>query len=173
MSWKAVPVPPSEVTAEMLFELAKKHRLIPENLLDAVDYYNAVSTDCALIEIKDEETGDSVGSLIISEIRDGESASVDFIPVPSFFSPVLKDGSPNPAKFLDMANDVMGEVFRKLLVGRNLRRLTSMVPTSRSRTFKALRACGFKKEGVMRDAIKFSGKPAEDLVIMGMLPTKE
>lgn len=171
--WTAVPVSPEEVTAESLFELAKRHRLIPENINDAVDYYRNVSENCALIHIKDEETGDKVGDLIISDIVDGNSAQVDFIPQPKFFSPILKDGSPNPVKFLDMIDGALSPVFNKLIEGRQLRRLTAMVPKSRSRTFKALRASGFKKEGVMRDAIKFSGEDCQDLVIMGMLPAKE
>ena len=173
MTWIAVPVPREEVTAESLFELAKKHRLIPENVADAVDYYRDISGACALIQIEVEETGENVGSLIVSDIRDGESASVDFIPRPQFFSPVLKDGSRNTDDFLGTAEAVMRPVFEKLMKGRNLYRLTATVPKSRSRTFKALRACGFKKEGVMRDAIKFSSRDVEDLVIMGMLPAKE
>jgi len=173
MSWIAVPVPPEEVTAEALFELAKKHRLIPENVSNAVDHYRDLSGCCALIQVETEDTGENVGSLIVSSIVDGDSARVDFIPRPQFFSPILKDGSRNPEDFLGMAEDVMRPVFERLMEGRGLNRLTATVPKSRSRTFKALRACGFRKEGVMRDAVKFSGRDLEDMVIMGMLPKKE
>lgn len=173
MMWIAVPVPPAEVTAESLFDLAKRHRLVPENITEAVDYYRTICGSCALIHVMVEGTDDKVGDLIISDIVDGTSAQVDFIPQPKYFSPILKDGSQNPEKFLDLIDDAMNPVFNKLIKGRNLRRLTAMVPKSRSRTFKALRACGFKKEGVMRDAIKFAGEDSQDLVIMGMLPAKE
>jgi RimJ/RimL family protein N-acetyltransferase len=173
MSWIAVPVPHEEVTAESLFDLAKKHRLIPENVVDAVDYYRGISACCALIQIEVEGTGENVGSLIVSDIRDGDSAQIDFIPRPQFFSPVLKDGSRNEEDFLGMFDSAVRPVFDKLLAGRDLHRLTAMVPKSRSRTVKALKACGFRKEGVMRDAIKFSSKDVEDLVVMGMLPSKE
>lgn len=160
MTWTAVPVDPEKVTAKYLFDLSDKHRLIPENMVNAIDYYKAVSPGCRIIEIRDGD--DLVGELIISNIMDGESATVDFVPVPEYFA----YGEP----YEDGMRIALSKVFARLMEGRNLRRLTAMIPKTRSRAGKALRACGFKKEGVMRDAIKFNGRPVEDVVIMGLLP---
>ena len=92
---------------------------------------------------------------------------------PRFFAPVSPGGEKNDDPYLDKIRDVLTPVLSRLLSGRRLRRVTSMVPKSRSRTFRALLACGFKKEGQMRRAVKFAGRDAEDVVIMGLLPEKE
>lgn len=173
MTWEAVAVNPAKITPEFLFDIGRKHKLIPERIVSAIDYYRAIAPTCVVIEVVDTETKDSVADIIISDIIDGESASVDFIPVARFFAPVHQDGSKNEDHFHERLNEAIGPIFRKLLSGRDLRRLTAMVPKSRSRTYKALIACGFRKEGQMRDAIKFRGQEAEDLVILGLLPAKE
>jgi len=165
MSWITVPVSPEEVTSERLFKMARRHRLIPDNVVDAVDYYNGISGSCAMIDIRTEDDDELVGVIIVSEIVDGESAMVDLIPQPQFFT------ADQP--FADEMRESIGPMFEKLIDGRNLRRLTAMVPKTRSRTFKALRASGFQKEGVMRKAIKFQGSKPEDVVIMGMMASKE
>ena len=173
MTWIVVPVPPEEVTAETLFELSKKHRLVPENMERALSRYANISSSCAVIEVEDSRDGTKIATLIISSIVDGEDAQVDLIPVSKFFSPVGKDGNKNEDPFLEKIEAALGPVFRRLIKGRELRRLTAMLPKTHSRAFKILRECGFKKEGVMRDAVKFNGKEIEDIVIMGMLADKE
>lgn len=174
MTWTAVAVKPEDVTAEFLYELSEKHRLIPENLTAAIEYYQAICHSCAVIQVIDGDDSEIVADVIISDIADGDSAQIDMVPRPKYFAPILPDGSRNPDPYQQKIEDALAPVFTKLITGRNLRRLTAMVPKSRSRTFKALKACGFKKEGVMRQAVKFKGRTeAEDLVIMGMLPEKE
>lgn len=169
MTWVAAPVPPEEVTAEYLFDLGKRHRLLPENTSLAVAHFKSLSGSCAVIKVKDSRTNDEIATTIISDIVDGESAQVDFIPVAKYYAPIDKAGNRNEDPFLEKTSAALTPVFERLMKGRNLRRLTATVPKSRSRAFKALRECGFNKEGVMRRAVKFSGREAEDLVIMGML----
>jgi hypothetical protein len=173
MTWVAVPVSPDEVTAESLYDLGRKHRLVPENTPLAMGHYQSMVGACAVIRVKDEETDTVVAHLIVSDIVDGESATVDLILVSKLFSPVDKNGNRNAEPFMEKISFALTPVFEKLIEGRGLRRLTSVVPKTYSRAFKALRECGFKKEGVMRNAVKFRGKDAEDLVIMGMLAVKE
>lgn len=166
MTWIPVAVNPEEVTAEYLYDMAKKHRLIPANMADAVMYFKGICSNCAVIAVNDNETGEDVGHVIFTEIADNESAQVDFIPKPKFFS------SANPT-FRDDINEALSPVFESLIEGRNLRRITAMVPRTRNRTKKALAACGFKKEGIIRKGVKFVGKDAEDIIIMGLLSSKE
>ena len=173
MTWEAVAVAPEKVTPEFLYDISRRHKLIPERVVSAIDFFRAQAPSCVVIEVIDRATKDTVAEVIISDICDGESASVDFVPTPKYFSPVKSDGTHNDDPFHERIESVMGPVFRKLIAGRDLRRLTAMVPRSRSRTYKALMACGFKREGAMRNAVKFKGTAAEDLIIMGMLPVKE
>ena len=165
MTWIAVPVSPREVTATSLFDISKQHRLLPDDVSLAIDYFKSVCDNCAVIRVVDEESEEEIGVLIITSIVDGNTADVDFIPHPQFFSP--------DANYREDISAALSPVFAKLMEGRGLRRLTSMVPKSRSRTKHALIACGFKKEGVMRNAVKFAKRDAEDVVILGMIPEKE
>lgn len=173
MTWVAVPVSPEEVTAEYLYDLGRRHKIMPENTALAVENCRAVACNCAVIQVVDEESKDTVAHLIVSEIVDGEAATIDFVPVGKFFSPVGKDGNRNTEPFLEKISSALTPIFRSLIEGRNLRRLTAVVPKTHTRAARALRECGFKKEGVMRDAVKFRGKGVEDLVMMGMLADKE
>jgi len=173
MTWVAVPVSPDEVTAEFLYELGNKHRVVPENTTLAIENYRAVAGNCAVIQVVDEETKETIAHLIVSDIVDGESAVVDFVPVGKFFSPIGKDGGKNTDPFMEKISTALTPIFKSLLSGRGLRRLSAVIPKTHTRAAKALRECGFRKEGVMRDAVKFRGKGVEDLVMMGMLADKE
>jgi len=173
MNWVAVPVDPTEVTAEALYELGDKHRLVPENADLAIEHFRAMSSRCAMLRVDEEETGKEIAVVLFSDIVDGESATVDLVPRSEYFSPVDRRGNPIENPCYEKIKDALQPIFVKLIEGRDLRRLTAMVPKSRSRTFKALRECGFRKEGVMRQAIKLKGRDPEDLVIMGMLKAKE
>ena len=144
-----------------------------ENVDLALWYVTSIYKNGAFIKVVESDDDTEIATLIISNIIDGEEADVDLIPVSKFFSPIGKDGNKNTDPFMDWIKDAIGDIFVKLIEGRELRRLTAMIPSSRSRTAKILRECGFRKEGVKRDAVKFTGNEPEDVVIMGMLPTKE
>lgn len=163
--WTANPVAPSEVTAQYLYDIGKRHRLIPDNVSDAVGYYRGMADCCAVLKIESDD-GDMIADLIIMDIVDGVSAEMTLIPRPQYFAP--------GEDFSDLIQGAITPVTEKLFEARSLRRISAFIPKTRSRTAQALRACGFNKEGVMRDAIKFVGKDeAEDMVIMGLLPNKE
>jgi len=173
MTWVPIPVSPEKVTPEMLYDLAHKHRLVSENTPLAIDNCHYMAHGSVVIKMVDEDTKDEIATVVISDIVEGEEATVDFIPVGKHFSPIGKDGNPNNEPFLEKTEAALGGIFRKLIVGRGLRRLNATVPASRSRTYKALRECGFRKEGIKYDGIRLKGGGLENLVMMGMLADKE
>lgn len=162
--WAVEVIPKGEVSAQYLYDLSSKHRLVIDNLPDAIDRYRAVSPECAIFLITEADTGHEVAQVVVSGVIAGDSANIDFIPQPSYFAPG-SDYEPHLRKAL-----------KPLLAGlmdlRQLNRIQSFVPKSRSRTVRALRSCGFVKEGVMRDAITLS-RGLENVVVMGLLPEKE
>ena len=171
MNWTAVPVAPEKVTAEALYELGHKHRLVPENTDLAIEYFRSMSQNCAMVKITDGDQ--EIATVIFSDIMDGETAMVDLVPNAKYFSPVDEKGSQIENPCYEQTREVLKPILDKLMGARDLRRITSMIPKSRSRTMKALRECGFKKEGVMRKGVQLKGHQPEDLVIMGMLRAKE
>lgn len=168
-TWEIKRVPQDEVTAEFLFKVAKRHGLMFDNVERMISYYRGIVEGCIVLEILKDD-GDRAAYVIISDVVEGESASVDMILVSKHYAPILPDESKNPVPYNDLTAAALIPVLDRLMDAKQLRRVTATVPKSRSRTFHALEACGFKKEGVMRRAVKFSGKDVEDLVIMGLLP---
>ena len=164
MKWEAHPVAPDKVTAEYLYDLSKRHRLVPHNLIDPAGYYGSVADGCIAMTVTNG-TGEVIADVVITDIIQDESAQINLIPCPKYFAP--------GEDFAELIDGALSPVLKKLTEKKDLRRITSLVPKTRHRTCKALIACGFKKEGVMRNAVRFLNKPAEDMVIMGYLPTKE
>lgn len=162
-NWKAVPVHPEKVTPLFLFEIAKRHRLLQENFEGNVDYYAQIAHNCAVVEVVDD-CGGVVAQVFITNIVDGYSARIDFVPRPEYFKP--------SSDFVGKIHDAMSPVFSTLFEKRRLRRISAFVPEERNRTIKALRACGFKKEGCMVDEVKLAGKGFQNLIIMGLLQKK-
>jgi hypothetical protein len=167
-TWTVNRVPAAEVTAEFLLGIARRHRMVFDNPNRMVDYYRAICRDCIVLELL-TDSGEKAADVIISEIVDGEEAVVDLVVVSKHYARIAPDGSESKVPFLDMTRDALVPLFDRLTEARGLRRLTAYVPKSRSRTVHALTACGFDKEGVKRNAIKFAGKEPEGLVIMGRL----
>jgi hypothetical protein len=172
MKWVAVPVATENVTPEFLFKLAKRHKLLPENLALAVENYRHLSGTCAVIEIIDEESKDIIADVIVSGVIDGESGWVDMVPVPKFFAPLNRDGSRNEDPYLARFREALRPLLVRLIEKRGLRRLDCEIPASRRRTVKAMKACGFVEEGVKKYAIKLRDMEPDDLVILGMYPEK-
>jgi len=166
MTWIPVPVNPKDVTADFLFNIAKKHRLIRASTVDDIVHFKEICSRCAVILIEDDETKEEIGHVIFSNIQDGESADLDLIPNPKYFSPAHPE-------FREEIKVALVPVLESLMEGRSLRRVNASVPESRNRTKKALMACGFEKEGVTRKGIKFAGKEAENIINMGLLSGKE
>ena len=163
MTWKVVPVAPEKVTTQYLYGLSKRHRLVPDDLDDALEYYGQAADDCVAMRVVNG--GDTTIADILVMGRGSAEAELIFIPCAKYFAP--GEGFEEPI------DEAMRPVLDKLIDLRGLRRISSYVPKTRSRTFQALRACGFNKEGVQRQKLKFRNKPAEDMVCMGYLPGKE
>ena len=171
-TWTIRTVQKDLVTPEYLFDLAKRHRMVFDDVERMVGYCRATAADCIVLELM-TEADDKAADIIISGIVEGESAGLDFIPVAKHYAPILPDKSKNDVPFNDLTRDALAPILKHLMARKSLRRITALAPRSRNRTVKALLACGFDKEGVMRQAVKFAGKDPEDLMILGMLPDKE
>jgi len=164
MSWQVEPWGKPQVNAAEIFDLFKKHRLIQQNIDLSVAEIQAAASEGIVLTVKNDEQ-QVVATVILSGVIDGERGSVCFVPVPKYFGP--------DEKYQESLREALEPVFSRLIELRGLRRLTAMVPKTRSRTRYALEACGFRKEGEMGDAIQFIRRPPEALVIMGRKAKKE
>lgn len=171
-TWTIRRVDPATATPEYLFDLIKRHRMLPDNVDIAVAYCRTAAASCLVLEIMNENH-EKVADAIISEIVEGDSATLDLMVVSKFYARFNADKTENGVPFNDLTRDALRPAIVRLIEARNLRRITAAIPRSRNRTFSALVACGFSREGVMRRAVKLRGKDPEDLVIMGFLPEKE
>ena len=171
-TWTIRRVDQATATPEYLFDLIKKHRMLPDNVDVAVAYCRNAAASCLVLEIMNE-SHEKVADAIISEIIDGDSATLDLMVVSKFYARFNADKSENDVPFNDLTRDALRPALVRLVEARSLRRITAAIPRSRNRTFNALIECGFSREGVMRRAVKLRGKDPEDLVIMGFLPDKE
>ncbi|MBM3495941.1 MAG: hypothetical protein FJX72_16700 [Armatimonadetes bacterium] len=171
-TWTIRRVNPAEATPEFLFDLLKRHRLLPDNLDVAVACCRNMAPAAIVLEVMNEEH-EKVADAVLSDIMDGEAASLDLMVVSRHYARFNPDKTENETPFNELTRDALRPALLRLIEARHLRRVTAAVPRSRNRTVNALVACGFIKEGVMRRAVKLRGKDPEDLVVMGLLPDKE
>lgn len=171
-TWTIRRVDQMTATPEYLFELVKKHRMLPDHVDVAVAYCRNMASSCIVLEVMNENH-EKVADAVISDIVDGETATLDLMVVSRFYAKFNADKTPNDVPFNDLTRDALRPALSRLVEARKLRRITAAIPRSRNRTYTALLACGFVKEGVMRRAVKLRGKDPEDLVVMGFLPEKE
>jgi hypothetical protein len=171
-TWTIRRVDAATVTPEYLFDLIKRHRMLPDNVDVAVAYCRNAAASCIVLQVMNEDH-EKVADAILSEIVDGDSATLDLMVVSKFYARFNADKTENGVPFNDLTRDALRPALVRLVEARKLRRITAAIPRSRNRTFSALVACGFNREGVMRQAVKLRGKDPEDLVIMGFLPEKE
>lgn len=171
-TWTIRTVPRDQVTPDFLFGIFKRHRMVLENVECMVEYCRMTAPSAIILELMTEDH-EKAADIIISEVVDGDSAAVDLIPVAKFYAPILPDKSKNEVPFNELTRDALAPILKHLMVRKGLRRINADVPKSRNRTIKALAACGFKREGCKRVAVRFAGKEPEDLVIMGLLPETE
>lgn len=171
-TWAIRTVPKEQVTPEFLFGIAKRHRMVLDNVERMLAYCHATAPSSIVLELMTEDH-EKAADIILSEIVVGDSASIDFIPVAKFYAPLLPDKSKNEVPFNELTRDAVAPILKHLMARKELRRITAMVPKSRNRTISALRECGFRREGCMRLAVKFAGKDPEDMVILGLLPETE
>lgn len=153
MSWEIEELDPS---AEDIYALLKRHRLIPESPYAAAGACRALEGGAHYRITSD---GDHVGDLFVSGVIDGDTANIDLVPVPKYFR----------AGFDADFADATAPIFKALFSRHSIRRVTSIVPASRSRTKRALCSLGFKPEGRMREGVVLYKGEVEDLRILGLL----
>jgi len=163
MTWQVIQIAEQDVTPMRLYDLAAAHNLLPSNPNQTIDYYRSLASRCEFFEMLDVGDNGSrpgrVGTVVVSNIVRGESADVDLVPIPEFFT----------CGFQPTIKKALWPVLSRLFADYGVRRLNSFVAVSRPRTKWALVACGFKIEGKMREGVKFAGKRPEDTWVMGML----
>jgi len=146
-----------EMDPSVVYDILKRHKLLPESVVASASMCNNVGTSGIRFTLTNEE-GEHVGDVFVSDIETGETASMDFVPVAKHFR----------AGYHEEFQEVMAPVLSDLFEEFDVRRVTSSVPESRSRTKRALCVLGFSIEGRMRDAVKLHGKIPEDLRLLGM-----
>lgn len=161
MTWLLTEVPREQITGMMVHDILKKHSLLPDNIAGHLDRLKEVGHFSNVFIITEGEDESEVATVIISNVVMGEDADLDFIPNPACF----KDKD----EYKDKLGEVMRPLLRQIVDKGSLRRVTAMVPYTRSRTKVALRTLGFGREGKMRDKVQFQKRPPEDLIIMGLL----
>ena len=162
MNWKLRHI---ETKAEDVFELLKRHRLLHESV-EASAYACRALGDPELstrYRIEDDG-GDRVCDVFLTSVILHDTAMIDLVPVPKHFRRGFDDA------FAAAMRGVLGPAFAKDCY--DLRRITSLVPASRSRTKRALCALGFKPEGRMREAVNLHRDGIQDLRVLGLLKSE-
>jgi hypothetical protein len=152
-------VPDGLVDGELVYEISRRHRLVPANPAAAVLSFRSIAA-CGIVGSISED-GEQIATVIVSGILDGESADLDIIPVSKHFR--------RPKARGDELLSVMRPLLRELFETHRVRRLSAAVPASRRRAISALEALGFAHEGVKRYGVVIDGEDPEDLVLMGLL----
>ncbi|MBK9496736.1 MAG: hypothetical protein IPO08_19985 [Xanthomonadales bacterium] len=161
MSWVAKQR--AEVTPGDLYELAASHRLMPRDMVSAIQSYKAMAGVVKWWDLSTEE-GKHVADLLITPSICG-IAQVDLVPKPEFFAP--------SADFQDDLKAAVSEILAATFGGDlSIRKLEAEVPVSRGRTKKALIALGFRHEGRRSIGVQFYGCEPEDTFLLGLLNDK-
>lgn len=158
VAWALKQIPADLATPEMLYDVYRRHRLIPESVPLALSGFRNMAATGAVWEVVSD--GAAVATVIVSGVIPGERADIELVPVSKFFRGGYEDD------LRDAMRPVWGMVFEEHAV----RRVTSCVPSSRRRTCKALAALGFRLEGRLRNAAKIVDREPEDLMLFGMIP---
>ena len=154
MEWTLVEYGPAN--PKDIFDLLSKHKLLPESVELSASLCNSVGSDGQRYQVVDGDT--LIADIIVSSVMPGEACSVDVVPVAKHFRSGYHD------KIREAVQPLLAELFD----GYNVRRVSAVVPATRSRTKKLLSSLGFVAEGRQRDALKLYGKEPEDLRMLGM-----
>ena len=155
--WELRKLPPEKVTPAMVYDLSLQHNLVPESVEQSLHTFRSLAGGGLVLQIYEGE--DKVATLIVSSLVPRESAELDLIPKPQYFRRGFKQELVSSLQPLWMV------LFEEM----GVRRVTAYVPKSRVRTKRALLACGFEVEGVMREGARMRNKNPEDLYLMGLL----
>lgn len=148
------------LSAAEVYDLLIAHRLQPADAQHTISVCRAAS-GCSHYLITDGEN--HVADVLISDDIGGVR-EIDLVPNPKAFASWLAK------EYEQGLSETVVPLLRSLLDG-GTRRISAVIPASRSRTKKALRSMGFMQEGRQRQAILFYRYTApEDLILMGLLP---
>lgn len=146
-----------DLTPQVVYEVFKHHRLLPASMELAASTCNSIAVGGSHFVMTNG--GEDIASVFISGIVHGEEAKLDIVPVAKHFR----------TGFDDPLRDAMVPLLTILFEEFDLRRITSVIPESRSRTKRALCSLGFKPEGRIREGVVLYNKPPEDMRILGLL----
>ena len=155
MTWTLVEN--QDLTPQVVYEVFKHHRLLPASVELAASTCNRIAVGGTHFLMTGD--GQDIASVFISGVVHGEQAELDIVPVAKHFR----------TGFDDPLRDAMIPLLKILFEEFDLRRITSVIPESRSRTKRALCSLGFKPEGRIRDGVVLHDKPPEDMRILGLL----
>ena len=158
MTWELKSIPQHKVSPELMYDVGRRHKLVPDSASVAVASCRALAHDGMVSVLYDGEA--QIGTVVISGLVQGEQAELDFIPVGKHFRKLHKK------ELVAAMAPLLGELFGRLKV----RRITSYVPESRSRAYRALCSLGFGEEGKMREGCHLRNRDPEGLFILGLLP---
>lgn len=160
MTWKIVEVERDKVSPMMVYELARRHKLVPDEPESVVTGFKALAWTSKFYQIQDDDEH-IVATVIVNNIWRGDQADLDLIP---------EDPSQFFMGYESDLREVMTPLITKIFEEFRLRRLNAKVPDSRNRTKRALRdALGFTHEGKSREGVQFSGQAPEDVHNLGLL----
>lgn len=158
VKWELHQIPADEVTAAWVHSISRDHRLVqecpqlavggPVSIAEAGEAYYVV-----------EDPEEIVATVIINWKLEGEEAALELVPESKRFQ----------TRWRAPFRSAMAPLWIQLFEHDKLRRVTAWVPESRVRTIRALKTCGFRKEGVKREGVQFVGKEPENLILMGLL----
>lgn len=157
VAWALKQVPQEIAGPELIYDLYRRHRLVPDSLPLAVGSIKALADSGWVAQVLSGNT--AVATVIVSNMVPGERCDLDFVPIGKFFR----------GRYERDLRRAMEPVWEMVFDEHSVRRVTACVPESRGRTVKALKALGFEVEGVMRHAVKIVDREPEGLVLMGLL----
>jgi len=158
MRWEVAEIENSREMGVELFRLWKHHRLLPENTQLCVDMIRqmAVSGDIWTVAVD----GDIAAQAVLCNIYRGDQATLDILIIPRTLKQVEGD---------ERVSEVLAGPLFKRAAEYGLQRISCLIPVSRSRTKRIVKALGFRSEGRLRSAWKPIGKPREDVLAMAWL----
>ena len=157
MTWELRRIPSATICPELIYELSRRHRLVPDNVGMALAGFTNLAQGGFVAAIQDDDT--IIGTVVVSSIMRGEQADIDLIVQGKYF----RQG------FQSRLSGAMAPLMQTLFDDLDLRRVNALVPESRSRTVKALESLGFQLEGVKRLGVKLLNSEPEDLFMLGLL----
>jgi hypothetical protein len=158
MNWA---IEETEINPQIVYDILKNHKLLPESTPMAASACNSIGSSGARFSITEDE--ELRCEVFVSEIIPGETASLDLVPVASYF----RHG------YHEAFSEVMTPLIEHLFSEMGVRRISAAIPASRSRTKRALCSLGFAVEGRLREAVKLHNEEPQDLRILGLLKSDQ